>query len=213
MSPQTTTTMMIIIVCSPASMVAPTHQPVTDGHCGSPNSYFLTLNWSEMYSWRSWRELFGGSWNRRWGHPGLVRQKGRRMREGYEGSLCVCLRDTMCVYMLLSIFSAFCEGARWGPFTPQWVFRLPAVTACYLLSPFLLTSLPLLFSLHFLFCHSFDLFVRPPVNRRLLFQHSPSSAFQDSCLFFRPRQPFQLIRRPALYLILRRLSLCLLFCP
>lgn len=140
-SSRTTTTMMIIIVCSPTSMVAPTHQPVTDGHCGSPTSYFLTLNWSEMYSWRSWRELFGGSWNRQWGHPGLVRQKGPRVREGYRGS--VCLRDTMCVYIILSVFSAFCEGTRWGPFTPQWVFRLPAVTSCYLFPPFLFSSLPL----------------------------------------------------------------------
>lgn len=112
-----------------------------------------------MYAWRRWVRALWGSWTMRWGHPGLVRRSpGReRDRDGERGIqtekvfVCVCACVTVCVRVcirpIICVFSAFCEGTRWGPFTPLWVLEAPC--SHLLLSfvtnqvPFSLSSLPL----------------------------------------------------------------------
>lgn len=32
---------------------------------------------------------------------------------------CVFRRREVCIHLIIGVFSAFCEGTRWGPFTPQ----------------------------------------------------------------------------------------------
>lgn len=70
------------------------------------------------------RELFGGSWTRRWGHPGLVKPSRERdpQRELAQREF---VRECVCVPPIICVSSAFCEGTRWGPFTPLWVLEAP----------------------------------------------------------------------------------------
>lgn len=86
--------------------------------------------------------------------PGTGQTEGTKSERRIQRK-CVFRRREVCIHLIICVFSAFCEGTRWGPFTPQWVFRLPAVIACYLLSPFLLTSLPLFSPFTFSFAIGF----------------------------------------------------------
>lgn len=128
--------------CAP-SVVAPTQLPATDGQCVSPSSRFLTLNWS---SWSVCSETMGES---SLGDPGPGDEatrdwSGRAVRERSRENTSVreCVRPIICVS------SAFCEGTRWGLFTPLWVLEAPC--SHFLLSfvtnqvPFSPSSLPLL---------------------------------------------------------------------
>lgn len=109
-------------------MVSPPHtwQPATDGQCVSPSSRFLTLNWS---SWSVRSETTGES---SLGDPGPGDEatrdwSGRAMRERRKenklGRESVYIR--VCVRPIICVSSAFCEGTRWGLFTPLWVLEAP----------------------------------------------------------------------------------------
>lgn len=126
-------------LCAP-SVVAPTRLPATDGHCGSPSSRFLTLNWS---SWSVRLETTGESSlgdpgpgdeaTRDWsGRAGRERQ---REMETERESVCI----SVCVPPIICVSSAFCEGTRWGPFTPLWVLETPC---SHLLLSFVTNQVP-----------------------------------------------------------------------
>lgn len=162
----------------PRSVVAPTQQPATDGHSGSPPSRFLTLNWS---SWNVRLETMGesslGILDHAMRPPGTGQAESRererqrqRERDTDRESVCVCACVTVCVrvcvHPIICVFSAFCEGTRWGPFTPLWVLEAPC--SHLLLSfvtnqvPFSLSSSPCLpSSLLFLFVSSFLYSLQP----------------------------------------------------
>lgn len=153
-------------------MVAPTQQPATDGHSGSPPSRFLTLNWSSRnVRLETMGESSLGILDHAMRPPGTGQEESRERREtetereGYRQRkcLCVCACVTVCVrvcvHPIICVFSAFCEGTRWGPFTPLWVLEAPC--SHLLLSfvtnqvPFSLSALPRLpSSLLFLFVSS-----------------------------------------------------------
>lgn len=169
-------------------MVAPTRLPATDGHRGSPSSRFLTLNWS---SWsvclERWARALWGILDQAMRPPGTGQaERGEWDRERRRQRDSVCI--SVCVHPIICVSSAFCEGTRWGPFTPLWVLEAPC--SHFLLS-FVTNQVPFSPSSSLLFPSSFPPSFLPPfgaasVHSWLLLLYLDRNLCRMSNLYARP---------------------------
>lgn len=99
------------LVC-PRSVVAPTQQPATDGHRGSPPSRFLTLNWSSRnVRLETMGESSLGILDHAMRPPGTGQAESRERetemeREGYRQRkcFCVCVCNSVCKSVCTSYY-------------------------------------------------------------------------------------------------------------